>query len=239
MTRGFFITGTDTDVGKTWVTLGLLRAFAIAGYHTAAMKPVACGVVKTSEGFRNEDALLLQRQATLPLGYKEINPYLFHPPIAPHLAAQDAGVHIDLSHIKALYDNVVQRTDVVVVEGVGGWLVPLNEHETSADLVERLGLPVILVVGLRLGCLNHALLTVESIAHHGVLLAGWVANCISVNMPQQARNIEALRARISAPLLGTIPYLAALDPNMIATLLTLPDSAQSPSKTGIKRPAPP
>lgn len=225
MTSGFFITGTDTDVGKTWVTLGLLQAFAVAGYHTAAMKPVACGVVETSEGLRNEDALLLQQQATLPLGYEEINPYLFHPPIAPHLAAQDAGVRIDLSHIKALYDNVVQRADIVVVEGVGGWLVPLNENETSADMVERLGLQVILVAGLRLGCLNHTLLTVESILHKNITLAGWVANCITANMPQQARNIEALRAWISAPLLGTIPYLAELDPNRIATLLTLPDSA--------------
>ena len=224
MTRGFFITGTDTDVGKTWVTLGLLQAFAVAGYRTAAMKPVACGVVETPEGLRNEDALLLQRQATLPLSYEEINPYLFHPPIAPHLAAQDAGLRIDLSHIKTLYDNILQRADIVVVEGAGGWLVPLNEHETSADLVEQLGLPVILVVGLRLGCLNHALLTVESISHHSVRLAGWVANCITADMPQQARNIEALQSRISAPLLGTIPYLTVLDPNRIATLITLPDS---------------
>ncbi len=225
MTRGFFITGTDTDVGKTWIALGLLRAFAAAGYRTATMKPVACGVVETAEGLRNEDALLLQRQAGLLLDYAEINPYLFHAPIAPHLAAQDAGRCIDLSHIKALYDTVAQRADVVVVEGAGGWLVPLNENETSADLVQRLGLPVILVVGLRLGCLNHTLLTVESIARHRVRLAGWVANCITANIPQQARNIETLQARISAPLLGTIPYLAALDPNSIATLLTLPDTA--------------
>ncbi len=228
MTRGFFITGTDTDVGKTWVTLGLLQAFASAGYRSAAMKPVACGVVETSEGLRNEDAVLLQQQASVPLRYDEVNPYLFHPPIAPHLAAQDAGLRIDLSHIKTLYDNILQRADVVVVEGAGGWLVPLNEHETSADLVEQLGLPVILVVGMRLGCLNHALLTVESIAHHGVHLAGWVANCITANMPQQARNIEALQARISAPLLGTIPYLAALDPNTIAALLKLQPLAPSP-----------
>ncbi|MEO6697396.1 MAG: dethiobiotin synthase [Gammaproteobacteria bacterium] len=223
MTHSFFITGTDTDVGKTWVTLGLLQAFNAAGYRTAAMKPVACGVVETSEGLRNEDALLLQRQASVPLSYEDVNPYLFHPPIAPHLAAQDAGVRIDLSRIKALYDNIIQRADIVLVEGAGGWLVPLNEQETSADMVERLSLPVILVVGLRLGCLNHALLTVESIARHNVKLAGWVANCITVDMPQQARNIEALQARISAPLLGTIPYLSALDPNRIATFLRFPD----------------
>lgn len=234
MTRGFFVTGTDTDAGKTWVTLGLLQAFAAAGYRTAAMKPVACGVIETHEGLRNQDALLLQRQATVPLRYEEVNPYLFQPPIAPHLAAQDAGVRIDLSRIKALHDNLLQRADVVVVEGVGGWRVPLNEHETSADLVERLGAPAILVVGLRLGCLNHALLTVESIAHHGVRLAGWVANCITASMPQQARNIESLQARISAPLLGTIPYLAALDPNRIATLLTL-----QPLAPVFKRSAPP
>ncbi len=235
-TRGLFITGTDTDVGKTWVTLGLLKALADAGYHTAAFKPVACGGVETEQGMRSEDALLIGEQATLRASHDEVNPYFFTAPIAPHLAAQDAGVRIDLAHIKTRFDALAARADasqgwlsvaggrtpgatVVIAEGAGGWLVPLNERETVADMARLLGLPVVMVVGMRLGCLNHAQLTAQSIAQYGVPLAGWVANCIQPQFPELERNIAALRERIGAPLLGKVPYLPQRDVKQIAAAL--------------------
>lgn len=219
MTRGFFITGTDTDAGKTWVALGLLKVLADAGCRTAAFKPVACGGIETAQGLRNEDALLLGEHATLRASYEEVNPYFFAAPIAPHLAAHDAGVRIDLTRIKAQFDMLAARADVVIVEGAGGALVPLNEGETMADMARLLGLPVVLVVGMRLGCLNHALLSAESIAHHGLKLAGWVANAIQPEFSELERNIEALRERIAAPLLGRVPYLPQRDVNQIAAAL--------------------
>lgn len=219
MTRGFFITGTDTDVGKTWVTLGVLEALAAAGCRTAAFKPVASGGIDTEEGLRNGDAMLLQRASTLALAYEEVNPYLFRPPIAPHLAAQDAGVRIELARIKTQFDALAARAEMVIVEGAGGWLVPLNERETIADMAKCLGLPVILVVGMRLGCLNHALLSVQSIAQHGVPLAGWVANAMQPEFAERERNVAALCERIGAPLLGRVPHLAQRDVKQIAAAL--------------------
>jgi len=219
VTRGFFITGTDTDAGKTWVALGLLKVLADAGCRTAAFKPVACGVIETAQGLRNEDALLLGEHATLRASYEEVNPYFFAAPIAPHLAAHDAGVRIDLTRIKAQFDMLAARADVVIAEGAGGWLVPLNGRDTMADLAKCLGLPVILVVGIRLGCLNHALLTAQSIMQHGVPLAGWVANAVQPRFTELERNIAALRERISAPLLGSVPYLPQRDVNQIAAAL--------------------
>jgi dethiobiotin synthetase len=216
MIRGFFITGTDTDVGKTWVTLGLLKILADAGYQTAAFKPAACGAVETAQGLRNQDALLLGEQATLRASYDEVNPYFFAAPIAPHLAARDAGIRIELPRVKAWFDALAARAHVVIAEGAGGWLVPLNERDTVADLARCLGLPVILVVGMRLGCLNHALLSAEGIAQRGVKLAGWVANAIQPHFSELERNVEALRERIAAPLLGRVPYLPQRDVNQIA-----------------------
>lgn len=215
MIRGFFITGTDTGVGKTRVTLGLLNALAAAGYRTAAMKPVACGVIETPAGPGNEDALLLQQQSSVPLAYDVVNPYLFAAPIAPHLAAQREGRRIEIAHLKKVFDEIAAQADCVVVEGVGGWCVPLNERETSADLAAALGLPVVLVVGMRLGCLNHALLTCESIARHGPPLAGWVANAVTPGFAELEENVAALSERISAPLLGVVPHLTALDARQV------------------------
>ena len=219
MTRGFFITGTDTGVGKTWVTLGLLNALAAVGYRTAAMKPVASGVIETPHGLRNEDALLLQQHASVPLTYDVVNPYLFVPPIAPHLAAQRAGRRIEIAHIKKVFDEIAAQADCVVVEGAGGWCVPLNEHETIADLAVALGLPVVLVVGMRLGCLNHALLTCESIARCGAPLAGWVANTVTPEFAEIEENIAALEERITAPLIGVVPYLPTLDVRQVGKAL--------------------
>ncbi|MBI2779733.1 MAG: dethiobiotin synthase [Gammaproteobacteria bacterium] len=219
MTRGFFITGTDTDVGKTWVTAGVLTALAARGHTTAAMKPVSAGCIETDEGLRNGDALILQRHATLNLPYAQINPYAYAAPIAPHIAATRLGQRIEIAPIKAIFDDMARRADYVVVEGAGGWRVPLNEHETIADLAQALGLPVILVVGMRLGCLNHALLSCESIARQGVPLAGWVANSACPEFPELQENIDALRERIDAPLLGVIPHLREFDAQVIASHL--------------------
>lgn len=221
MTRGFFITGTDTGVGKTRVALGLLNALAAAGYRTAAMKPVACGVIETQADPGNEDALLLQQQASVSLAYDAVNPYLFAAPIAPHLAAQRAGRHIEIAHIKKVFDEISAQADCVMVEGVGGWCVPLNGRETSADLAVALGLPMVLVVGIRLGCLNHALLTCESITRYGLPLAGWVANVVTPGFTELEENIAALSERITAPLLGVVPYLPALDARQVGQCLNM------------------
>lgn len=220
MTRGFFITGTDTDVGKTWVTAGVLAVLAAQGHTTAAMKPVSAGCVETADGLRNGDALILQRHATLNLPYAQINPYAYATPIAPHIAAMRLGQRIEIGTIKTIFDDMAQRVDYVVVEGAGGWRVPLNEHETIGDLAQALGLPVILVVGMRLGCLSHALLSCESITRKGVPLAGWVANSVTPEFPELQENIDALRERISAPLLGVVPYLREFDAQVIARCLS-------------------
>ncbi len=221
MTRGFFITGTDTDAGKTWVTAGVLTALAAHGHTTAAMKPVSAGCVETAGGLRNGDALILQRHATLNLPYAQINPYAYAAPIAPHIAATRLGQRIEIAPIKAIFDDMAQRVDYVVVEGAGGWRVPLNERETIADLAYALGLPVILIVGMRLGCLNHALLSCESIIRQGVPLAGWVANSAIPEFPERQENIDTLRERINAPLLGVVPYLREFDAQVIAGCLGL------------------
>lgn len=221
MTRGFFITGTDTEVGKTWVSAALLSALKARGHSTAAMKPVSAGCVETPEGLRNEDALILQRHATLALPYEQVNPYAFAPPIAPHLAAARIGQRIDIAPVKAIFDSIAPHADYLVVEGAGGWRVPLNERETIADLAKVLDLPVILVVGMRLGCINHALLSCESIAGHGVKLAGWVANSILPDFAELEENIDTLRQRIDAPLLGVIPHMTELDAALAAGHLNL------------------
>lgn len=219
MKHGYFITGTDTGVGKTRIASALLAAFNSRGYSTAAMKPVATGCVNTAQGLRNDDALALQRHASLPLTYEQVNPYAFEPAIAPHLAAAQAGQTIDLMRIKHGLDNLAVRSDAVIVEGAGGWQVPLNRDTTIADLAHTLGLPVILVVGMRLGCLNHALLSVESIEQSGLPLAGWVANVIDPAMQCIEENIATLRERIAAPWLGTMLWDTQATPEQIAQQL--------------------
>jgi dethiobiotin synthetase len=206
---GYFITGTDTGIGKTVVTLGLMRWLQDQGLRVAAMKPVASGCERTPLGLRNADALQLQTQASMPLDYAEVNPYAFEPPIAPHIAAGQAGVRIDLDIIQQGVRQLAGCSDVVCVEGVGGWLVPLNDRETVADLAAGLGLGVVLVVGMRLGCLNHALLTARAIEASGAPLAGWVANGLPPVPDYLEENINTIKSKISAPLLGVVPVLAA------------------------------
>jgi dethiobiotin synthetase len=221
MAQGFFITGTDTDVGKTWIAAGLLAALGKRGYRTAAMKPLACGGIETQDGMRNEDALLLMQHASIKLPYEHVNPCLFVQPASPNIAAQVEGKHITLAPLKVACNRLAETADYVVVEGVGGWKVPVNETQTSADLAAVLELPVILVVGMRLGCLNHALLSCESIIGAGVELAGWVANSLTADWSQQQQNIATLQKRIAAPLLGIVPHLSEFLIERVASALTI------------------
>lgn len=221
MTRGIFVTGTDTGVGKTWVSAGLMAALQRQGLRVLGMKPVAAGCAPTADGLRNEDALLLQRQGSHPVDYAVINPYAFAPPVAPHIAAEMAGTRIELAVIERHYHALAAQADAVVVEGVGGWLVPLNKRETMADLAARLELEVVLVVGLRLGCINHALLTAEAIRRRGCRLTGWVANTLDLHMSKLPQNVLTIQQRIDAPLLGLIPYMNTLSVDAVTAQLTL------------------
>ncbi len=219
MVKGYFVTGTDTGVGKTLVAAGLVRALAGRGERVAGLKPVAAGCDVTPEGLRNADALLLMAESTVRLPYETVNPFAYAPAIAPHLAAAEADLPIDLEVVKTTQAEAAAEADWLIVEGAGGWLVPLNDGDTLADLAVVLDLPVVLVVGLRLGCLSHALLTVESIERHGCRLAGWVANALEPTMARQAENIAALQARIAAPLLGVVPHQEPPRPQMAADAL--------------------
>jgi len=206
-TRGYFITGTDTGVGKTTVALGLMAHLQGQGKTVAAMKPVASGCTHGDAGLENADARDLQYQSSVAMPYETVNPYAFEPPIAPHIAAAQAGVTIELDRIRLAFTEIAHRVDYVVVEGAGGWLVPLNETETLADLARILDLKVILVVGIRLGCLNHALLTSAAINASGCTLSGWVANRLPPLAECADENISALKSRLTVPLLGDIPLL--------------------------------
>lgn len=201
-----FVTGTDTDVGKTRISVALIELLQKQGKRVAAMKPIASGCDVTKDGLRNDDALKLSLQANVDLPYELVNPYAFEPAIAPHLAAELVDTAIDLTVIKEHFDLIQQQSDVVVVEGAGGWLVPLNHAETIADLAINLNLPVILVVDIRLGCINHTLLTIQAIESTGLTLQGWVANNFGRN-PQSTEIVETLTQRIWAPCLGYVPVL--------------------------------
>lgn len=214
--KAFFITGTDTNVGKTLVAASLLVAAKNKGLTTAALKPVAAGCEKTPEGLRNSDALILQSVITQKLSYEQINPIALESAIAPHLAAQQEKRSMSADRLAGFCRGVLNSADVTVVEGAGGWRVPINPRETMADLAKNLQLPVILIVGMRLGCLNHALLTCEAIARDGLPLVGWVANAIDAQMPMLQENIDSLSARLSAPCLAVIPFLAEASPTITA-----------------------
>jgi dethiobiotin synthetase len=201
-----FVTGTDTGVGKTRSATALCAAFSAAGRRVAAMKPVASGCVRTAQGLRNEDATALLCAMNVSAAYGEVNPYAFEPAIAPHIAAAEAGVEIDFGVLDRCYAQLCLQSDVTLVEGAGGWLAPLDATRTFADLAAHWQLDVILVVGLRLGCLNHALLSAESIRRHGLRLAGWVGNGIDPCFDRRDENVLTLRARLEAPCLGVFPY---------------------------------
>ncbi len=215
--KTFFIAGTDTDVGKTLVAAGLLVAAKNHGLTTAALKPLAAGCEKTESGLRNADALLLQSVITQSLMYEQINPIALQSAIAPHIAAQQEKRVLSADRIAGFCRGSLNQADFTLVEGAGGWRVPLNPQETLADVAKILRLPVILVVGIRLGCISHALLTAEAIRNDGLQLAGWVANCIDADMPVLQENIHSLAARIPAPCLGVVPWLDKAEPASVAS----------------------
>lgn len=216
---GFFITGTDTGVGKTLFAAALLHALGALGVRAVGMKPVAAGADFVDGVWINEDVALLRAASALDAPLEWVNPYLFREAIAPHIAAERKGVRIDIPRIVAARDALAELAEVVVVEGAGGFRVPLGPASDIADLAVRLGMPVILVVGMRLGCLNHALLSAEAIAARGLRLAGWVANSIDPGMAAHAQNLATLRARLPAPLLAELPHMSRADPLHAARFL--------------------
>ena len=207
MQQAWFVTGTDTGVGKTLVSAALLTALARTGRRVVGMKPVASGCAVTPHGLRSADAEALRAAGNVTADYADINPYALAAPIAPHLAAAAAGVQIDTATIHAHYARLAARADAVVVECIGGWLVPISRTQTMADVVRGLELPVILVVGMRLGCLNHALLTERAITASGCQLVAWVANTLESSVPDGY--VEALTDCLDAPCLGVIPFVTS------------------------------
>ncbi|QCR36702.1 dethiobiotin synthase [Nissabacter sp. SGAir0207] len=211
MIKRYFVTGTDTEVGKTVASSALLQAAALAGYQTAGYKPVASGSEMTPEGARNSDALALQRHSTLALGYEEVNPCTFLEPTSPHIVSREEGRPIEAATLSAGLRQLEARADWVLVEGAGGWFTPLGEGFSFADWVVQEQLPVILVVGVKLGCINHALLTALAVQQAGLPLVGWVANGVQPAGRRHAEYMATLRELLPAPLLGEIPHLENLD----------------------------
>jgi len=219
--RGIFVAGTDTGVGKTLVACALLHGFAARGLRVIGMKPVAAGAVRRRGVWHNDDVAQLRAAANVDAPQALVNPYCFAPAIAPHIAARASGQKIRMSVIAKNYACLGRNADLVVVEGAGGLLVPLGGTLSAADIPARLGLPVVLVVGLRLGCLNHALLSVEALQARGLHLAGWIANRIDPAMACATENLQALRVRIKAPLLGALRHAKNPQPARFARMLDI------------------
>jgi dethiobiotin synthetase len=217
MPHAYFVTGTDTEIGKTTVAAGLLHAARHMGLSTAAAKPLASGCEMTADGLRNPDALALLGECSLALEYAEVNPFAFAPAIAPHLAAVEAGVELSVARVGAAVSRVLERgADFTLVEGAGGWRVPLAGKAFLSDLPAALQLPVILVVGVRLGCINHALLSAEAIRADGLQLAGWVANIVEPQTLRLQDNLQTLKDLLPAPCLGIVPHLPRAHPGAVA-----------------------
>jgi dethiobiotin synthetase len=212
MTQAYFVIGTDTNVGKTYVASALVQHFVQSGLKTVGMKPVASGCELNQQGeLINEDALALTNVSNVKAPLDLINPYRFEPAIAPHLAAEQVGVAVKLDSIMQAYQQLTTFAEMVVVEGAGGFFVPLNQTETLADLAVQLNIPIIIVVGMRLGCINHALLTVEAIQARGLSLAGWVANQIDPDFDMFEENLSSLQQRIAAPCVSVVRWQGELD----------------------------
>lgn len=219
----YFVTGTDTGVGKTTVSCALLKVAEKQGLTTLALKPVAAGCEQTAEGWRNEDALALMQVMTEPLTYDEVNPLAFPLPLSPHLAAEKAGRRVSITQLAGFCrGSLSRRAGFALVEGAGGWRVPLNEREMLSALPKALNLPVVLVVGLRLGCINHATLSAEAILRDGLKLAGWVGNIVSPDMAALDENIATLKSLLPAPCLGVLPWAPYSNAEERAARLRLP-----------------
>ncbi|MEH6565700.1 MAG: dethiobiotin synthase [Halopseudomonas sp.] len=222
MSKRYFVTGTDTEIGKTTIAAALLHAARESGLSTAAVKPVAAGCERTAEGLRNEDALVLQAECSPALAYELINPVTLEAAIAPHIAAQEEGAALTLELLANACRQVFERkADLSLVEGAGGWRVPLNDNELLSGLARDLQLPVILVVGMRLGCINHALMTCEAIAADGLEVAGWVANQVDADMSRPDENLATLQQLIKAPFLGRVPRLQPASAAAVAAYLDI------------------
>jgi dethiobiotin synthetase len=220
MTRGVFVTGTDTGVGKTVACAALIHALRTAGARPVPMKPIAAGALEVDGQLMNEDTRLLMQAAALgPAAAADVTPLLLREPMAPHVAAAREGRRIELEPVRAAFLRVAAEGDFVVAEGVGGFMVPLDDHLDTVDLARMLRLPVVLVVGMRLGCLNHALLTARAIEGSGLPFAGWIANHVDPSMAAADENVAALKARLGAPLLGRLPFEARPDPAALARYL--------------------
>ncbi|AVZ79111.1 dethiobiotin synthase [Zoogloeaceae bacteirum Par-f-2] len=220
----WFVTGTDTEIGKTYATCALLHAARRSGLRALAMKPVAAGAQWIDGRLVNEDALRLLAAGSFDPGLDTLNPYCLASPIAPHIAAQEEGVRIETGPIRAALNRLRAQADCVFVEGAGGFCVPLGPNYDFAMLARELALPVILVVGMRLGCINHALLTAEAVAARGLRLAGWIANLIDAQMLRIGENLATLRQRLPAPLLGVLPFDPDDNPAAASAALTLPEA---------------
>jgi dethiobiotin synthetase len=203
--KALFVTGTDTEVGKTHVSVSLVKALVKHGLRTAVMKPIASGSSNSPEGLRNDDAVALAKASNVDVPYATVNPYCFQPAISPHIAADEAKVSVDTGVIKQNYQILAAQADVVVVEGAGGWYAPISTTQSMADLPQALNIPAILVVGMRLGCLNHARLSKEAIQASGVELAGWVANCIDPALQRAAENLATLERIMGCAPLAVFP----------------------------------
>lgn len=222
MSASYFIAGTDTDIGKTTVAAGLLHAAGLKGLSTLGAKPVASGCAVTPKGLRNSDALSLMAESSFKLKYEQVNPVAFEPAIAPHLAAREAGVALTVSSLLTPMRQVLaQNADFTLIEGAGGWRVPLSDQANLSDLAMALKLPVILVVGVRLGAISHALLSAEAIARDGLHLAGWVANIVDPKTARLEENLATLAERLPAPCLGRVPYLKSPTAQTVAEYLHL------------------
>ena len=226
MEKGYFITGTDTNVGKTWATIALMRYFKKQGKIVVGMKPVAsgcslpCTAWERQDGrLKNEDALLIQENASIKIDYDLINPYAYELPVSPHIAGISNPVN--LATIVERFNNLKELAEIVLVEGAGGWYAPLNDCEDISDLAKALALPVIIVVAIRLGCINHAKLTWQAIQHSGIPCAGWIAVCVDPDMLKRDENIHTIKTALKVPLLGVLPYLASADFDFLAGQLAL------------------
>ncbi len=221
--RTYFVTGTDTEVGKSVVSAAILKKAADLSLRTVAMKPVASGCEQTPDGLKNEDALLLMEHMTEVLPYEQVNPIALQPAIAPHVAAKQAGRQLSAQRLVGLARGLMMKSaDLMLIEGAGGWRVPLNERETYSRLPIELGIGVVMVVPLRLGCINHALLTAEAIRHDGLTVAGWVANRPDeAVMSCEEETLDYLKAHMGAPCLGVLPWMPKLDIARLASQLDI------------------